>query len=215
MDKGWRVALVFIGIFVAGALTGGLLALRFAQPSPAAPVVEVSQPAPTPTPEVAPPPSTPTTEPVPPAIKPTPAPDQTAVAATPPARPVAQPPPEPLGQQLFRKIANQLDLTSAQRAKIRPIEGRMVVELQRLRRDFGHSTQVLIDKAEDEIRALLTSDQQEKFDDFVTKQRDKIQKYNKEVQRKQAEQRQQMQRRAANPPAASPVTPADSAGEKK
>lgn len=179
MDKGWRVIFAFFGIFAAGAVTGGLLTLRFV-PAPAAPPLFPQRP------QAAPPP----------------APGQrTAVA------------PEQFTPQLFRRIANQLDLTPAQREKIRPIGDRGTEALQRLRRDSLYNTQVLIDKIQDEIRAQLTSDQQLKFDDFVTKQRERIRKFTLEQQQRQMEQRQQQkeQRRAGN----SPAIPAAVVGDKK
>ena len=171
--------LAFIGIFAAGGVTGGLIALRFLDPhSVPAAVVE-------------------TTTPTPPVTAPNPAQTPpTNVATTPPAaaetkRPALQAP-EQLGPQLFRRLTNQLGLTQEQRQKIRPIELRATEELNRLRRDSVHSTQVLIDKNEDEIRALLTPEQAAKFDTMVAAQRDRIAKFVLEQQKRQREQREKM-----------------------
>lgn len=188
MEKGWRVILAFLGIFAAGAVTGGLLTLRAVQSRPAAPV---EPPAPTVVTQN-PPPAQVAQVPHPtPAPTPTPAPARTPTPTpTPPSAPV--PAPEQLGPQLFRRLTNQLALTPAQREKVRPIELRATEELNRLRRDSQHSTELLIDKNEDEIRALLTPEQVAKFDDLVARQRDLIQKFFAEQQRKQREQKEKL-----------------------
>jgi len=192
MEKGWRVILAFVGIFAAGALTGGLLTLRVVQSRPA-------------TPAEAPPVAS---------VVPQNPPAATPAAAVPqPVVPPPPPAPEQLGPQLFRRLTNQLDLTPAQRAKIRPIELRASEELNRLRRESVHSTQVLIDQLEDEIRALLTPEQQAKFQEGVARAQDKIQKYVADQQRRQREQREKMfPNRAGNPLAAPAGAPG---GEKK
>lgn len=190
MEKGWRVILAFVGIFAAGALTGGLLTLRVVQSRPA----------------------TPAEAPLPALVVPQNPPATVSAAAVPP--PVAPPPlqaPEQLGPQLFRRLTNQLGLTPAQRAKIRPIELRASEELNRLRRESMHSTQVLIDKNEDEIRALLTPEQLAKFEEGVARAREKIQKYVADQQRRQREQREKMFPNRAGNPLAAPAP----GGEKK
>ncbi len=203
MDKNWRVIAAFVGIFAAGAVTGGLLTLRLAQSRPAPSVAELpsaaasSQSAPVH---------------VPPANGPAAAIVQTETAPVRPAPPVQ---PEQLGPQLFRRLTNQLGLTPDQRAKIRPIELRAMEELNRLRRDTVHSTQVLIDKNEDEIRALLNPEQAAKFDELVAQQRGKIQRFvNDQQLKRQRDQREKMLQGRGPAPVAPPA-PASSGEPKK
>jgi hypothetical protein len=193
MDKGWKVALAFIGIFTAGGITGALLALRVVTvQSPPATSIETPPPvtvSPTqPPPQTPPPVTSPTTEPTTPVVStgPTPQPQgnspttETGISAAPTSTPV-QPP--AIGPQLFRRLTNQLTLAQGQRARIRAVEARATDELNRLRRDSLHSTQVLIDKTEDEIRAILTPDQVVKFDVSVAHQRDLVQKWMEQQKR--------------------------------
>jgi len=206
MDKSWKVVLAFIGIFATGGVTGALLALRLAGPQAAPAMVEAPAPLP-------PAPTSNQTQTPPAGVV-------TAPAAPPaPAPHAVVQPPEQLGPQLFRRLTNQLGLTQDQRVKIRPIELRATEELNRLRRDSTHATQVLIDKNEDEIRDLLTSEQAAKFDVLVAAQRDRIQKYVLEQQRHQREQREKMlQNKGGNvmaTPASAPVIPGGAGDEKK
>ncbi len=179
MVKTGKVVLAFVGIFAAGGVTGAMIALRLAGPH-AAPASVVETP--------------PATQPTP-SPNPTPVPGTNAtpekpVAATPPAQPQ---PPEQLGPQLFRRLTNQLGLTQEQRQKIRPVELRATEEINRVRRDSVHAVQVLIDKTEDDIRALLSPEQAAKFDVMVAAQRDRIEKFAVEFQKRQREQREKMQ----------------------
>lgn len=179
MDKTWKVILAFSGIFAAGGVTGGLIALRVAAPPPGpAAMVEMPTPIPTAT--------APSATQTPPANEP---PTRPTTAET--KRPALQSP-EQIGPQLFRRLTNQLGLSPEQRQKVRPIELRATEELNRLRRDSVHATQVLIDKNEDEIRAQLTPEQAAKFDIMVAAQRDRIAKFVIEQQKHQREQREKM-----------------------
>jgi Spy/CpxP family protein refolding chaperone len=192
MDKRWKVMLAFAGIFATGGVTGALVALRLAAPAPAPVVVQA-----------------PATDTPP-----------TAVSTVSPApAPAPLTPPEQLGPQLFRRLTNQLGLTPAQRQKVRPIELRATEELNRLRRDSVHATQVLIDKNEDEIRALLDPEQAAKFDILVAGQRDRIQKFVIEQQNRQRELRQKMlpakNGNVMATPASAPVAPSGAAEPKK
>jgi len=180
MDKAWKVVLAFVGIFAAGGVTGGLIALRVASArASTAAAVETTPPATpsatannTQTSGVG---NVTTTHP----------------AGAEPARAAAQAP-EQLGPQLFRRFTNQLGLTQEQRQKIRPIEVRSIEEINRVRRDSVHSVQLLIDKTEDDIRAVLTSEQAAKFDVMVAAQHDRIEKFAVEFQKRQREQREKM-----------------------
>jgi len=141
----------------------------------------------------------------------------------------ARPPtaPEQFGPQLMQRFTNQIRpmATPEQREKIRAMVNQAAEELRRLRRDTAHSTETTLDHLEDEISGILTPDQRDRFTDAIQRWRDNIQKYNTDLQQRQAQARmvdqqqqqqrrqQQQQRRAAPPlvPAASPASPGPSA----
>ena len=211
MDKSWRVIAAFVGIFAAGAVTGGLLTLRIAQ-SRSGPAAMAELP-PVPAPSQPPPANVtvangPATAPASTETAPVrPAPTQTPTQTQAQTQTQTPPPPEQLGPQLFRRLTNQLGLTQEQRVKIRPIERRTTEELNRLRRDTLHSTEVLIDRNEDEIRALLNPAQAAKFDELVAQQRTKIQKFMAEQQEKrQREQREKVLQGRGPAPIATPAS---------
>jgi hypothetical protein len=193
VEKRWTVVIAFLGIFIAGGVTGALLTLRFAPQHTITTFVTATPSASqgsTSTSTVGP--ATPGT------INSATANNVGAVAAP---RPLV--PPEQITPQLFRRITNQLNLTPPQRQKIRPVELRATEEIGRIRRDSLHATQVIIDKTEDEIRNVLNPDQAAKFDVLVGQQREKIEKFLLEQQRRQREQRDKMlQGRAGGAPGA-------------
>lgn len=106
MDRPGKVIAAFIGVFIAGAVFGGLFTLgasaRRLQTKP----VQVLPHADAPRPKVAGP----------------------TIAALPP-----QPKLSPLTPQLLRQFTKGLNLTAEQREKLQPIVGRAGEDLQRLR----------------------------------------------------------------------------------
>ncbi len=193
MDKGARVILAFIGIFVAGGISGGLLGVRVgkhvsearrldslqddtARPSTAP--VGMTGPSTTPSP---------TPSPGPVAVTPVPATTPavgtpTMTSATPPA-PVVASGPQQLGPQLMRRFTEQLSLTREQREKIKPIEARTTEDLRRLRRETEHSTELIIERMHDEVSAVLTPTQQVKFDEMMARARERIKKFIQDQER--------------------------------
>ena len=81
------------------------------------------------------------------------------------------------GPQLMRNLANRLDLSPEQRARIGPIVKRAVQELARERREVQLESALLIEKMQDQISEVLTPDQRVKFEDLVRKQRDRLQQF--------------------------------------
>jgi len=144
MDKSWRVILAFVGIFMAGTVTGGLIALRMA-----------------------------------PSLR-----EQRLPSVL---RPSAMSTPRPFQPQFLRRMAEQLDLTAEQKESIKPIETRTIEELRRLRRETQHDTELIIERAQDEIRALLTPVQQGKFDESIAKARERVRKFIEQEGRKRRE----------------------------
>lgn len=112
-----------------------------------------------------------------------------------PASPRPASRPEQFDAQLMRRWTNgnQLGLTPEQRQRIRPIVFEAAESLRRLRRDTLHSEQLTIEHMQDEIAALLTPEQRQKFEAMIELQRARMQKF---IQ----EQQQRKLRPAAPPP---------------
>jgi Spy/CpxP family protein refolding chaperone len=117
MDKAWKVVLAFVVIFMAGAGTGSLIALRYAQaflPQPRQPGAVV----------------------------------------------------ERFGLMQMQRLTDQLDLTDAQREKIKPIVQKAGADLRRLSTDSQHETRDILTAMHDQVAALLTPEQNKKFDEI-------------------------------------------------
>lgn len=129
MNQTSKVIAAFFGVFVAGAVFGGALAYRWAQPGPIppSPILAVA----------------PTGEsPLAPTVAPSP--------RFPPPLPPAQVQPA-----LMRQFTQRLKLTPDQREKIAPVVTRTTEELARLRRDNLHETLRLTDAMYSEVAAAL------------------------------------------------------------
>ena len=134
--------------------------------------------------------------------------------AVPPAKPpeaaaadptsIARAKPEDFGPQLMHRWllnSNQLGLTQAQREKIRPIFFDTAEDLQRAREENQHSYVLLLEHMQDEIAANLTPAQRDKFYTLIQNQRDKLNRYTKEMKRRAAMQQ------AAEQPAPTAAAP--------
>jgi Spy/CpxP family protein refolding chaperone len=201
MEKTWKVVLAFVGVFIAGSVTGGLFTFRFAKkmeerrpvvssvvPTPAIEQAQAEPPVTTPPASIPP-------GPVPAVQTPSVAPTTTPAVAPPPVTPANMAPPQ-FGPQLMRRFTEQLNLTREQRMKIRPIAARTEEELRRLRRDTQHQTEQVIERMQDEVAALLTPDQRGKFDELVFQARERVRRFLREQdqlaqkRRKEAQQQQ-------------------------
>ena len=123
------------------------------------------------------------------------------------------PAPEQFGPQLMQRFTNQIrpPLTPDERATIRPLVNQTAEDLRRLRRDTTNKTEEMLEHLQDQISAVLTPAQRDRFGDMIQRWRDAFQKYNAEQQQRQAEQRLQEQRRQKQlqqpAPAGSPPPP--------
>jgi hypothetical protein len=135
------------------------------------------------------------------------------------------PSPEQFGPQLMQRFVNQIQprASNEERDKIRPMVNQAAEELRRLRRDTAHSTELILQRLQDQIAGVLTPEQRDHFTDAIARWRDAIQKYNNEQQQRQAQARlaeqeqlkriQQRRQQQQHPPQAAgaiaaPVTPA-------
>jgi Spy/CpxP family protein refolding chaperone len=95
--------------------------------------------------------------------------------------------PEEVGPVMLRRWllnSNQLGLTAAQREKIRPIFFDTAEDLQRANVERNHSYFLLLEHMQDEIASLLTPAQRDKFYQLIQNQRDKLNRFVKERQRR-------------------------------
>jgi Ca-activated chloride channel family protein len=101
------------------------------------------------------------------------------------------PTPEQFGPQLMQRYVNQIQprASNEQRDKIRPMVNQAAEDLRRLRRDTAHSTELILEKLQDDIAAVLTPQQRDRFTDAIQRWRDTFQKYNAEQQQRQAQAR--------------------------
>ena len=99
--------------------------------------------------------------------------------------------PEDFGPVLMRRWllnSNQLALTPEQKEKIRPIFFDTAEDLQRAREESQHGYILLIEHMQDEIAANLTAPQRDKFYQLIQNQREKLNRYTKELQRRAKQQ---------------------------
>lgn len=138
MDKSWKVVLAFVGIFIAGTITGGLISLRVAHSLTGRDRPRLNS----------------------------------AGKEQPPGGQ-----PQQFNPQLMRRVAEQLDLSPEQKDKMKLIEARTSEELRRMRRENLHSTELIIEKCQDDIAAILNPEQRTKFDEMILRARERIRKF--------------------------------------
>jgi Spy/CpxP family protein refolding chaperone len=148
MSQTSKVVAAFFGVFVAGAVFGGALAYRWAQPVtvPPAPVAALA-----PTPESQPAP---------------------AISASP--RFPSPLPPAQVQPALMRQFTQRLKLTSDQREKIAPVVTRTTDELARLRRENLHETSRLTEAMYAEVAAALTPGQVVELEKMKRKMQERV-----------------------------------------
>lgn len=141
MEKPWKVILAFVGVFVAGAIFGGLLALRIAR--------KISEQLPVAT----------TAAPV------------VAPAARPPGGQPSGPMPQSVqSAQLMRRVTNQIGLTKGQRERVTPIIERAVQDFWHHQQNYNRENAFLLQRLKQDIGRELTPEQQAKLDDLWLKQ---------------------------------------------
>jgi hypothetical protein len=158
MDKPWKVVLAFLGVFVAGAVFGGLLALRVdrvvsqrrLQEQAAAQAVRAPG------------------QPMPPQAQ-------------------QRPPPLPVPQavqsaQLMRRVTNQLNLTPAQRALVTPLIQRAVQDFWRQQQNYSRENAFLLQRLKQDIAKELTPEQQNRLDQLWLRQLEVFRKRQAEAQ---------------------------------
>lgn len=124
--------------------------------------------------------------------------------------------PEQFAPVLMQRIFNQVQPTPEEREKIRPLIFQASEDLRRLRRDTAHQSEIVVEHLEDQIAAVLTPAQLDRFNELIQQWRQRLENFNRQEQEFEAEQRlieRQQQRhppppnKLAPPPAAEPPAP--------
>ncbi len=156
MDKPWKVILAFVGVFMAGAVFGGLFTLRASNKAFAAEkaLARATQPVPVVVQEK--PPAT--------AATPAPTPAQVATSTTPPAgQPPAGRPPVTAQERnvmvVMRQLNQRVSPTADQREKMRVIVGRATDDLQRAERDHWQEVTRVTDRMYEDLSGVLSPEQ--------------------------------------------------------
>jgi len=95
-----------------------------------------------------------------------------------------QPMGEQYGPQLMQRLVTELNLTPEQQAKINPIVTAASDELRDLRRSTQRTSAAVLVRMQGEIAAVLTPEQKAKFDEQVTRQRERIRHFMEERARR-------------------------------
>jgi hypothetical protein len=115
--------------------------------------------------------------------------------------------PGQIGPQLMQRLIRQINPTPAQQEQIRVLVGQSAEQLRRLRRDTAHSTELIIERLQDQIAALLTPEQGARFAEMIEKSRQAFQRYNFQQQMRQEQQRQREASQLAAPAAQAAPAP--------
>jgi Spy/CpxP family protein refolding chaperone len=198
MDKPWKVITAFIGVFVAGAIFGGVFTVGLGK-RVRAEVVKAHQSAPAPTPAV----TTPATT-TPPTAKdrdhfPKKSPVANAGAANPPANARGFTP------GIMRQLTKRLNPTPEQRKAIQQIVTRADEDWQRSGREHIAEVERVTVRMYEDVSALLSPEQRVQLEKM---RQETLEKARQERMKRMAPQQPQEQpKEGANIPGALPLPP--------
>ena len=183
MEKPWKVIVAFVGVFIAGSIFGGLLALRLNQRDLAPRFAPAAL---TPRPGPAPAPGQPPLAPGQPQANPQ-VPRLTA------ALPQMQLPPGMAVQapQLMRRYVDRLDLTAEQKERINPLIQRAAADLRRQQQTNFRETGIILQHLQEDLGKELTSAQRGRLDEMAERQRQIIEQRERQQAEKQRAQQGQ------------------------
>ena len=172
MEKPWKVIAAFVGVFVAGSVFGGLLALRFSDRdvSPALAPLANGPPVQAQTPAQ---PSQLPSPPKAPGLRPNAVPAQLQL---PPGMAVQAP-------QLMRRYVERLDLTAEQKERINPLIQRAAADLRRQQQTNFRETGIIFQHLQEDLAKELTPDQRTRLEEMAERQRLLIERQQQEKQR--------------------------------
>jgi Spy/CpxP family protein refolding chaperone len=183
MNQAFRVLIVFlafVGIFLAGAITGGVLTAKFmerqarqhelARQRLIQTVTTLRQQL------------------------------QREQAAT--GRPAAwrAPSPDQYGTRLMERFIEQIQPTPEERAKIRPLVDQAAENLRHLRRDTANRAESILVRLDEQIAAVLTPEQRARFNQTVNRWREAFQRFNRDMQQRWRERQEDRGQEGPAPP---------------
>lgn len=148
MDKPWKVIFAFVGVFIAGAVFGGLFTLRASGKrlasagGPGRPNQQVQRPG-------------------------------GAIQGQPKGQ-IAGKAQNSIGPAMMRQYTQQLKLTEEQRAKIRPIVARAAEDLQRLRRENLQDTTRVMERMYIDIEDWLQPAQRAELEEMKRAMQERV-----------------------------------------
>ncbi len=178
MEKPWKVIAAFIGVFVAGAVFGGLFSARAAK----RPVVH--NPAPQ----------------QPHAVVPLPPGDHPKKGVAGPMAPGPQPRGNQITPELMRKFTRSLKLTNAQKEKILPTVGRAGEDFQRLREEDVRRRQEENRRRQDHLDDVARVNERMYVDVasvLTPEQKEKLQQIRQDIEKKVEADRKKREESAA------------------
>lgn len=176
MDKPWKVISAFVGVFVAGAVFGGLFTLRASSKRTAAEQASLAA-AKTPSVVVVDHKQSST---------PSATPEQAAKTA---AQSGTQPPARPQDRivpAVMNQMTRRLSPTAEQREKIRPLIARATDDIQRLTREHWQDTTRVTERMYEDIAAVLTPEQRIQLENMRQEALERVRKA-REKQRDEAQ----------------------------
>jgi hypothetical protein len=192
MDNPWKVILAFVGVFVAGAVFGGLFTLR----ASAKRLSEVTAPQPIPrTPVVVAPETTvPVTQP-------------TSTTTAPTVVTKASPAPQDrIVPAVMKQLTQRVNPTAEQKERIRPIIARASDDFQRLEREHWQDTARVTARMYEDVAAVLTPEQRVQLEKMRQEGLERMRKA-REKQRSEIPVRPPGQQSPQGPPRKSGVQP--------
>lgn len=158
MQTPWKVILAFVGVFIAGAVFGGLLALRVGRE------IIRNRPA---------------------VIAPSLGRGDRPMGGEAGGPALANSPAGPQAVQramLMRRLAGQLDLSPAQRERVGPVITRGLQDFWREQQRFSRENVILLQRLKQDIGRELTPDQQKRLDEMWQKQSEILRRRQQEAQ---------------------------------
>lgn len=154
MDAPWKVIAAFMGVFIAGAIFGGVFTIRASSPRRVPPPAAQSRP-----------------------LTPIPAPSQRPQVAGPQvaATTATSPQVNPLTPTLMRQFTQKLNLTAEQRDRIRPMVARASEDYARLRQENLTDTARVTERMYNDVSAQLTADQRNQLETMRQQMLERVQ----------------------------------------
>lgn len=211
MEKPWKVIGAFAGVFVAGGVFGGLIALRLGSPEfqpPVTPTV-VAALAPQPATLVQPTPTNSSQPSVMPAAGATAPRQGKAVAQVQlPAGIAVQAP------QLMRRYVDRLDLTTEQKERVHPLIVRAANDLRLQQQANLRETGIIFQHLQEDIAKELTPKQRVQIEAMAEKQRQIIEQRERQQQETARQQTEKLRIKPGQKPGAKDGTkPKGTAGK--